>query len=166
MTSEKVIQALNKQVNAELYASYLYLSMAAYFEGTSFDGFASWMKLQSEEEYAHAMKFYTFLNDIGAKVELDSIQKPKTSWETPIEVFEDAHKHEILVTEMIHDLAELSENEKDFATRNFLNYFIDEQVEEVATVSQIVEKFKLIGDNKSGLFWLDRELSRRVVTPE
>ena len=161
MVSKKMQDALNKQLNAELFSSYLYLSMAAYFQSESLNGFAAWMTLQSTEEYAHGMKFYDFINDVGAKVELDTIDKPKNKWTSSKQVFEEALDHEKKITKMINELADLAVTEKDHATNIFLNWFVTEQVEEVATVEDIVDQFELIGDNKNGLFMLDRELGSR-----
>ncbi|PKL83474.1 MAG: ferritin [Ignavibacteriae bacterium HGW-Ignavibacteriae-3] len=162
MISEKMQKALNDQINAELFSSYLYLSMAAYFESENWNGFAAWMKAQSSEEYAHAMKFYKYVNDVEGKVSLDAIEKPKASWKSPLQVFEEAHKHEIYITDRINKLVALAMQEKDYATNLFLNFFINEQIEEVSTVAQIVHKFNLLSDNKTSLFLLDRELGMRA----
>jgi ferritin len=162
MISEKMQQALNDQINAELFSSYLYLSMAAYFESENWNGFACWMKVQSQEEYSHAMKFFKYLNDVESKVILEAIEKPKTEWKSPQAAFEETHKHELYITDRINKLAGLANDEKDYATNLFLNYFISEQVEEVAAAAQINHKFNLIGDNKTSLFLLDRELGMRA----
>jgi ferritin len=162
MISDKMQKELNDQINAELFSSYLYLSMAAYFESENWNGFAAWMKMQSGEEYSHAMKFYKYVNDVEGKVTLQAIEKPKSEWKSPQQIFEEAHKHELYITDRINKLVDLTNNEKDYATGLMLNYFVTEQVEEVATVSQIVHKFKLIGDNKTSLFLLDRELGMRA----
>ena len=161
MISKKMQDALNKQLNAELFSSYLYLSMAAHFESSNMKGFANWMNRQSSEEYGHAMKFYKYLVDVGAKVALNTIDKPKDKWTSPKQAFDEALKHEKKITKMINDLADLAVIEKDHATNIFLHWFVTEQVEEVASVEDIVYKFEMIGDNKSGLFMLDRELSHR-----
>lgn len=166
MISKKMQDALNKQLNAELYSSYLYLSMAAHFESTNMNGFANWMSLQSSEEYGHAMKFYNYINEVGAKVILDTIEKPKMEWNSPKEAFEEALDHEKKVTKMINELADLAITEKDHATNIFLNWFVTEQVEEVSSVEDIVHQFELIGDNKNGLFFLDRELGNRQAGTE
>ena len=162
MLSEKMEKALNDQINAEIFSSYLYLSMAAYFESQNWMGFAAWMKIQSQEEYGHAMKFFKYVNDVAGKVTLDAIEKPKNDWKSPIAAFEEAQKHELYITDRINKLVALANQEKDYAAGLFLNYFVTEQVEEVATVNQIIHKFKLIGDNKSSLFFLDRELGMRA----
>lgn len=161
MISEKMRSALNKQINAEFYASYLYLAMSAHFEDTNMNGFAHWMSMQSQEEYGHAMKIFNYLNEVGAKVELDSIEKPVGEWKEPVDAFKAALEHEKKVTKMINDLADLAVEEKDHATNIFLHWFVTEQVEEVASVEEIVNKFELIGDNKGALFMFDRELGSR-----
>jgi ferritin len=154
-------KALNDQINAELFSSYLYLSMAAYFESENWNGFAAWMKVQSGEEYGHGMKFYKYVNDVEGKVTLAAIEKPKAAWKSPLQAFEEAHKHELYITDRINKLVALAIQEGDYATNIFLNYFVTEQVEEVSTVTQIVHKFNLLGDNKTSLFLLDRELGMR-----
>ena len=153
---------LNGQINAEIFSSYLYLSMAAYLESENWSGMAAWMKAQSGEEYGHAMKIFGYVNDVDGRVSLDVIQKPEFEWKSPFDAFEEAHKHELYITQRIHNLVDLAIQEKDYATNLFLNWFVTEQVEEVATITQIVNKFKLIGDNKTSLFLLDRELGMRA----
>lgn len=155
-------KALNDQINAEIFSSYLYLSMAAYLESQNWSGMAAWMKAQSGEEYSHAMKIYGYLNEVDGTVLLEAIEKPQTTWSDPKVVFQEAHKHELYITKRINDLVGLAIEEKDYATNLFLNWFVTEQVEEVATVTQINNKFALIGDNKTSLFLLDRELGMRA----
>lgn len=161
MLSSNMKKALNDQINAELYSAYLYLSMAAYFEDTNLPGMAGWMKAQAQEEVGHAMKFYSYVFDRDSKVELKAIDGPKTKWASPLAAFEDAYKHEQKVTGLIHKLVDLANKEKDHATRSFLNWFVDEQVEEEASTKMIAERLKVIGDSKPGLFMLDRELGGR-----
>jgi len=162
MFTKKMEEALNKQLNDELFSSYLYLSMAAYLEATPYEGFAHWMKLQSQEEYAHGMKFYNYINEVGGKVTLSAMEAPKAVWDNPQQVFEAALEHEYKITNGINYLVGLAIEEKDYATNLFLNYFVSEQVEEVASVIKIIEKFKAIGESKNGLFWLDKELKKRA----
>ena len=161
MISTKMQDALNKQLNEELYSSYLYLAMSAYFEENNLGGMAKWMKLQSAEEYGHAMKFYDFLIRVGSRVKLDVIKKPPLKWTSPKKAFEDAYKHEQFISKNIDNLVNLAVTEKDHATNTFLHWFVDEQVEEESTAQQIVYKFDLISDSKAGLFMLDRELGAR-----
>jgi len=163
MISEKMQLALIKQLNEELYSSYLYLAMAAYFEEINLTGMSQWMKLQSDEEHVHAMKFYDFLIRVGSRVTLEEIKKPPVNWESPQMSFENAFEHEQFITDCINKLADLAIQEKDHATNTFLHWFVDEQIEEEATAKDIVEKFKLIGESKSGLYMLDRELGGRVA---
>lgn len=162
MISAKMAKALNEQINAELYSSYLYLAMSAYFEATNFKGFAAWMKIQSSEEYEHAMKIYNYLIQVGARVKLAALEKPNEEWKSPLAVFEDAHKHELYITDRINKLANQAVAEQDHATNIFLHWFVNEQIEEVASITLIIEKFNMIGDNKSALFILDRELGMRA----
>jgi ferritin len=154
-------KALNEQINAEIFSSYLYLSMAAWFESETWNGFAAWMKTQSGEEYGHGMKFYKYIHDVNGKVTLEAIEKPQASWKTPLEAFEDALKHELYITDRINKLVTQAIQENDYATQLFLNWFVTEQVEEVSTVTQILHKFKHLSDNKTSLFLLDRELGMR-----
>ncbi len=162
MISGKMEKALNDQINAEFFSSYLYLAMAAYFESKNWNGFAAWMKAQSNEEYSHAMKFFKYVSDVEGRVTLGSIEKPEFEWKSPLHAFEEAHKHELYITDRVNKLMAQANDEKDYATGLFLNYFVTEQVEEVSTVSQIVHKLKLINDNPSSLYFLDRELGMRA----
>ena len=164
MISETMQKALNDQVNAELYSSYLYLSMAAYFKGINLNGFARWMEAQALEELTHAMKFYSFINERGGKVTLNSIEGPPSQWDSPLAVFENAYAHEQKVTGLINNLVDRAMEEKDHATNNFLQWFVSEQVEEEASADEVVQKLKLMGEAQGGLFMLDRELAQRTFT--
>ncbi len=161
MLSEKMKDALNKQVNAELYSSYLYLSMAAYFDSINLNGFAQWMKAQAKEEVGHAMKIYKYIYDRGSSVVLESIDKPPVEWNSPLNAFEDAYKHEQKVSEMINNLVVIAREEKDYATENFLQWFVEEQVEEEASVDEIVQKLKYVEGSKNAIFMLDSKLGQR-----
>jgi ferritin len=165
MIKEKIQDALNEQINAELYSSYLYLSMSAYFESINLKGFASWMRVQTQEELVHAMKFYDYLIERGGKVVLSSIESPPTEWSSPLAIFENAYQHEQKVTGLINDLVDLAIAEKDHATNIILQWFVSEQVEEEASADEVVQKIKLMGDARGGIFMLDRELAQRVFTP-
>lgn len=163
MLKDKIQKALNAQMNLELSSSYLYLAMAAYFESENLNGFASWMKIQSGEEYGHAMKIYGYINQRNGRVNLAKIDSPKSEWKGAVEVFSETLKHEQLVTKAIDDLVDLAVTEKDHATNTFLQWFVTEQVEEEATAMNILDKIKMVGDNKNGLFLLDRELGMRTA---
>ncbi|MBW1769487.1 MAG: ferritin [Thermodesulfobacteriota bacterium] len=165
MIKKKMQEALNKQLNAEYYSSYLYLSMAAYFESMNLKGFANWMRIQTQEEMVHVMKFYDYLIERGGKVTLSSIEGPPIKWSSPLAAFENAYQHEQKVTGLINGLVNLAIAEQDHATNNFLQWFVSEQVEEEASADEVVQKLKLIGKDSGGLFMLDRELAQRVFTP-
>jgi ferritin len=161
MLTEKMEKALNGQLNAELYSSYLYLSMNAYFKSVNLDGFANWMYYQAQEELEHSMKFYDFVIQRGGKVHLAQIEAPPTEWDGPLAVFEATLAHEQKVTGLINDLVEIALEEHDHATNIFLQWFVSEQVEEEESVGGVLEQLKLMGDAKGGLFMIDRELAKR-----
>lgn len=162
MINEKVGKILNEQVNKELYSAYLYLSMSAYFSDIGLLGFANWMRVQFQEEQAHAMFIYDFLLDRGEKVILTAIDAPRNTWANPLEVIEEVLKHEIYVTGLINNIVSVAEEVKDRATMSYMNWFVDEQVEEEANAKEIIDKLKLIGDDKSALYLLDKDLAARV----
>ena len=159
--NSKIENAFNEQLNAELFSSYLYLSMAAYFESQNLKGMAGWMRMQAIEEHMHAMKFFDFINECGGRVTLAKIKEPKTEWSSPLDVFEDTGEHESKVTSLINDLVDLAVKEKDHAANAFLQWFITEQIEEEATAQEIRDKLRLIGDNPVALFMIERELGQR-----
>jgi ferritin len=136
--------------------------MAGYYQTINLPGFASWMRVQAQEELIHAMMFYTFLNERGGEVQLQPIAGPPTTWEAPAIPFAQAYEHETLVTARINNLVNLAIDERDHATRSFLDWFVNEQVEEEAAADAIVKQLKLIGDGGNGLFMIDRELGARV----
>ena len=165
MLSQRMLEELNKQVNAELYSAYLYLSMAAYFESINLKGFANWMRVQAQEELTHAMRFFDYINERGGVVKLAAIEQPPTEWKSPLDVFEATYKHEVKVTGMINSLVNLAMKEKDHATYNMLQWFVVEQVEEEASADEIRQQLKLIGKDGRGILMLDRELGQRIFTP-
>ena len=166
MITEKMQEALNGQLNKELFSSYLYLAMAAYFEAESYAGMAKWMNLQAQEEHEHALKFYDYLIKVSARVKFAAIAEPQFEWDSPAAAFQAAYEHEQFITKSINELVDLATTERDHATATFLHWFVDEQVEEEANASEIVDNFKMIGDSKSALFMLDRELGQRINAPE
>jgi ferritin len=165
MLKENISKALNSQLNAELYSAYLYLSMEAYFESIDLTGFANWMRAQAQEELMHAMKFYEYIVRRGGRVILSAIEEPQIDWDSPLAVFEHVYKHEQKVTGLINDLVDLTASESDHASSNFLQWFVAEQVEEEESANGVLQRIKLTGDSKSGLFMLDSELGQRVFTP-
>jgi len=159
--NSKVMSAMNTQVNREFYAAYLYLAIASYYESQNLNGFASWMRKQASEELEHAMKFYDFIFSRGGVVTLDAIAKPEVSFNNILEPFEAALEHEKKVTAWINEIAEIIYSEKDYASYTLIQWFIDEQIEEEKSTSEVCEIIKMIGDNKSALFMLDKQLGER-----
>lgn len=162
MLTKKVESALNKQINAEFWSAYLYLSMSAYFQTNNLSGFANWMKIQAMEESSHALKFINYIIERGGKVKLEPIAKVDTEWKNTIQAFEDTLNHEKKVTKMINDIADIAADEKDRATLQFMQWFITEQVEEEATAEEILQQLKMIKGEGHGLLLLDRELKSRT----
>lgn len=165
MINEKMQDAINEQINAEIYSAYLYLSMSAWFEANAMAGFANWMRVQYQEEMAHAMRLYDFINDRGGRVILKAIDGPKTEWNSVVEIFEETLEHERHVTALIHKLVDLSIELSDHATNQMLQWFVEEQVEEESTAETLLDELRLIGDAKSGLFMMNRELAQRTFVP-
>jgi ferritin len=165
MISKKMETALNKQINAELYSAYLYLSMNSHFNSVNLQGFANWMRVQALEEMTHADKLYKYVADRGGRVVLDAIDKPPANWGSPLAVFDDVYEHELKVTSLIHALVDLAIEERDHASNTMLQWFVNEQVEEEANADALVQQLKLMGDNGYGILMLDRELAQRVFTP-
>ena len=165
MISKKMVKALNEQVNAELFSAYLYLSMEAYFKSLNLNGFANWMKVQTQEEVAHAMKIYEFINERGGRITLKAIDGPETEWDSPLTVFKAIYEHEQKVTGLINNLVNLAIEEKDHATNTFLQWFVNEQVEEESSANEKVQQLKMMEKAPGGMFMLDRELGQRVFTP-
>lgn len=162
MIKKEVLNALNDQINAESYSAYMYLSMAAYFENMGLSGFANWMKVQYQEESAHAIKFFNYVVDRGGKVVLRSIEQVPVEFEGIVDVFEKTLIHENEVTDMINNLMNVASAANDHAAQSFLKWFVDEQVEEESNVEKILATLKLINGQGNGIFMLDRELGQRV----
>ena len=158
---EPVQRAVNEQIKNELYSAYVYLSMSAYCETINLRGFANWMRLQSKEEVAHAMRLFDFLINRNGRVILQPIEQPPVDFGSPLDVAQQTLDHEQKVTAMIESLYELAAKENDYATQAALQWFITEQVEEESNASQIVEQLKMIGDNRTALLMLDMELGKR-----
>lgn len=164
MISEKMNQAFNDQIKAEMYSSNLYLSMVAYFEELGLKGFANWMRVQVQEETAHAMGLFDYLLSRDGKVTIEALDKPESKWDCALCCFEAVYKHEQLVTSLINKLVDVAEQEKDRAAVSFLQWYIKEQVEEEANCSEICQKLRLIGDDKHALLLIDSELGSRTYT--
>jgi ferritin len=166
MLKEKVLKALNEQINAEQYSALLYLSMSAWFEEKGLSGFANWMYVQYQEELTHANKIFKFIVERGGKVELKGIKQMPVEFDSVIGVAEMTLEHEQHVTSLINNLVDIAIEEKDHATRSFLTWFVDEQVEEEANASEILEYLKLTSGHGNGLFMIDRELRKRTFVDE
>ena len=164
MIKPKVQKALNKQINMEFNAFYSYLSMAAYFESHHMSGFSEWYKVQSNEEFKHAMKLYEYIISRGEKVILTAIEAPQTEGKSFLSVFEAAYAQELKVSALINDLVDLAKNEGDHATEIMLQWFVTEQVEEEDTANRNVERFKFIKNTTEGIDAFDRELAERKLT--
>ncbi len=165
MLTKKMEEALNAQINAELFSAYLYLSMAAYFDSLNLTGFSNWMKVQEQEEKFHAQKIFDYISERGGRVVLEAIDKPAADWNSALHAFEESFKHEQYISKRINDLVELSRSENDHATYNFLQWYVEEQVEEESSVDNVVQKLKLVGDFGPGIFMVDQELAQRIFTP-
>jgi len=162
MIGERLNQAMNDQIKNELESYYIYLSMAAYFHSMSLDGMGHWMRSQAHEEMVHAMKFFQHLIDRDGNVVLQDLQQLKTEWSSPLEAFQDAYEHEKFITGKINDLTTIAREEKDYASEPLLAWFSDEQIEEEASTGKIADELEMIGEDKSGLLMLDRELAQRA----
>ncbi len=162
MISEKMNEAFNTQLKHEMFSSNLYLSMVAYFEEIGLKGFANWMRVQVQEENAHAMGLFDYVLSRGGSVTVSAIDKPENQWKCALDCFEAVYKHEQLVTKLINELVDVAEQEKDRAAVSFLQWYIKEQVEEEENCSDICAKLRLIGDDKHALLLIDQELGART----
>lgn len=162
--NKKIQDAINAQINAELSSAYMYLAMATYVEGQNWKGAAAWMKQQAQEEIGHAMRFYDFTYERGGTVALQALPAPKVAFTSLLDVFEHSLTQEKEVTKLIYNLYELSVSAKEYSFQSFLQWFIDEQVEEESSVSDVIEKIKLVGQDGPGLFLLDKELGERKAS--
>ncbi|WP_027634601.1 ferritin [Clostridium hydrogeniformans] len=165
MLSDKLLKALNDQLNFEFFSSYTYLAMASYADGQDFGGFANFFRVQAQEELFHAMKIYDYITQKGGEVSLDSIEKPVANYESVVDLFSHGYDHEMAVTKRIYKLADLANEEREHATISLLKWFIDEQVEEENTFNTILKRLKRVDGNPTGLYMLDDELATRTFTP-
>lgn len=161
MLSPAMQDALNGQITKEFYASQLYLAMSAYLEALNLKGFAHWMRVQSEEEREHALKLFDFILERGGSVELGALEQPPSEFGSPVEIFQASLGHERKVTASINDLYGRAAAENDYASQVFLQWFIEEQVEEEANASEMIDRLLMAGDNKAALLMLDTELKSR-----
>ncbi len=162
MLSKNLESALNKQINAEFWSAYLYLSMSIHFATEGLNGVANWFKIQFKEEQDHALKIIDYVISREGRVELAPIEKVSTKWESLLAAFLDTLEHEKVVTARIHEIVAIAREEKDFATENMLQWFVNEQVEEEETAQKIIDALKLIGNNGIGIYLIDKELGKRA----
>lgn len=165
MLSKNLMDEMNQQIEYEIYSAHLYMAMEAYCASLNLDGFANWLKVQTEEERAHGRLFFDFINRMNGEVKIHGISEPVSDYKSLLEVFQEGYKHEQFVTSRIYLLADIATEEKNHAAASFLKWFVDEQVEEESNFLGLVKKLELIGDNTSGLYMLDKELAARVYTP-
>jgi len=165
MISERLNAAINDQIKNELESYYIYLSMAAYFHNISLDGMGHWMRCQAHEEMIHAMKFFEHVIDRGGKVVLQDLKQLKTEWRSPLEAFQDAFEHEKFISSKINDLTTIVREEKEYPSEPLLAWFSDEQIEEEASAGKITDELTMIGEDKSALLMMDRELGARAYPP-
>lgn len=165
MLCKPLEKALNEQIKNELYSSYLYLAMSSWFSANDLKGMAQWMLIQAKEEDLHAMKFYDYVLEHGNRVDLKALDQPPSEFKSPLDIFEQAYRHEQKVTKNIRDLVSLAREHNDHATESFLAWFSLEQVEEEASADDVVQQLKLVGDKGNGLLMLDRLLGQRVFVP-
>jgi len=165
MLTKKLQDALNEQINKEFFAEYLYLSMSAYLESIEMEGFANYFNVQAQEEHFHAMKMFNFVHDKGGRVILKSLKEPKSEYNSVVNVIEESLKHERYVTKSINELMDVAIKENDHSVKSFLEWYVDEQVEEEATISRLLAKLKLIKGEGFGLLTLDSQLGARKYTP-
>jgi len=164
MLSKNIETALNKQIRIEAESSQTYLSMACWAEVHGLEGIAQFMYTQSDEERAHMLKLVKYVNERGGHAQITDLKAPKTSYSTFKEMFEALYNHEIFVSESINELVHITFEEKDYATHNFLQWYVAEQIEEEATAKSILDKINLIGDDKGGLYLFDRDIQQLTVT--
>ncbi|MBV6880715.1 ferritin [Epilithonimonas ginsengisoli] len=165
MVSEKIVTLVNEQITKEQYAAQLYLSMSAWFYAQDLEGIGNYFRVQSKEELMHADKMFDYVNDIGGQIILNEVPQPPHEFNNAQEIFEKALDHERLVTKSIFNIVKAANDESDFATTSFLQWFINEQVEEEASASLLVSKIKMVKDNPSALYLFDQELAQRVFVP-
>lgn len=165
MIGERLNNAINDQIKNELESYYIYLSMAAWLHSRSLDGMGHWMRCQAHEEMIHALKFYNFIIDRGGEVVLQDLKQLKTRWSSPLEVFKDAYEHEKFISGKINELTTIAREEKDYASEPILAWFSTEQIEEEVNSSKVADELEMVGEDKSGLLMLDRELGGRAYPP-
>lgn len=162
MINEKLQNAINEQINKELFSEYLYLAMKIYFQEQNLQGFVNWFDVQVQEEHAHAMGLFNYLNERGGKIELKAIEQPVVEGTCPLTIFEQVLRHEEFVTSLINSLMDVAEETKDRAALSYFEWYVKEQVEEESNVNGVLATLRLIGDDKKALLMLDKDLAQRT----
>lgn len=165
MIQEKLLLELSKQVNAEFFSAYIYLSMAGYCEEEDLPGFANFFKVQAKEELDHGMKIYEYVYEQNGVIELEKIDKPFSNFKSVTDAFEQSYAHEQFVTKSIYNLMDISQEYKDYATASFLKWFVDEQVEEESTFLNLLKRVKMAEGNIAALYLIDEQLTKRTYVP-
>lgn len=165
MLSEKLVKVLNEQIKFEMYSENLYLAMAAYCASEDLAGFSNFFRVQAEEEKFHAMKFFDYIIEMNGRAEISPIEQPANTYSSVLDVFKKAYEHEQLVTKRVYGLMDAAVDEREHATISFLKWFVDEQIEEESTFSNLVKKLERIGEEGHGIYMMDDELAKRVFTP-
>ena len=165
MISEKLNQAINEQITYEFYSAHIYLSMAAYCAANDLPGVSHWFRVQYREEVDHAMKFFNFVTEMEGAVNISGFQDPQSEFSSVLDAFETALKHEKVVTGRIYDLKTIAIEEKNYAASAFLEWYVNEQIEEESNAMGIVRRLKMIGDDPAATYMLDNELAARVYVP-
>lgn len=165
MLTKKLQEAINDQINKEFFSEYFYLSMSAYLESIEMEGFANYFNVQAQEEHFHAMKMFNFVHDKGGRVILQALGKPESEFKSVLNTIEEALKHERYITKSINDLMDVAIKENDHSVKSFLEWYVDEQVEEESTMSKLIAKLKLINGEGLGLLTIDNDLLSRTFVP-
>lgn len=165
MVSEKMLNLLNEQIKKELHSAYLYLGIEAYFQDKGLKGMANWFRIQAKEELDHAMKFFHYVNEVGGLAQFGTIEAVTSTYKDPLEAMKISLHHEQYITKSIYSIVDVAQQEKDYKTNSFLQWFVDEQVEDEANAEDNVRNLELVKDHPNGLFMVDREMTTRVYVP-
>jgi len=165
VVSESILKLLNEQIKKEFHSAYLYLGIEAYFENQGLKGMANWFRVQEKEEFDHAMKFFNYVNGVGGLAQLGTIEKVTSTYKSPLEAMKASFHHERYITDSIYKIVDLAVEERDYKTNSFLQWFVDEQVEEEANAEDNVKNLELVKDSPNGIYMINKEMAARVYMP-
>lgn len=165
VVSDNILKLLNEQIQKEFHSAYLYLGIEAYFQEKGLKGMANWFRVQAQEEVDHAMKFFNYVTEVGGLAQLGTIEKVTSTYDSPLEAMKASLKHEQFITASIYNIVDKALDERDHKTNSFLQWFVDEQVEEEANAEDNVRNLELVDDSPNGVFLVDREMAARVYVP-